>query len=110
MTYEWVCRQDATSFVYTYENVFCVQFKVNLGQDYSYPVYLSSFEVPGLTYKWDVTKYSGHPAGADKSAVGTINRPLRGCAASVGDPTSFFKVHYQAVLHFTDKLFLGSSC
>ena len=26
---------------------------------------------------WDLTKYSGHPTGADSSAVGAMNRPLR---------------------------------
>jgi hypothetical protein len=30
---------------------------------------------------------------ADKSAMGTVNRPLRGCAAGLGDPDSFFKVY-----------------
>ena len=33
--------------------------------------------------------------GADKSAVGAMNRPLRGFAADVGYPNSIFKVHHR---------------
>jgi hypothetical protein len=41
-------------------------------------------------------KTLGIPPGADQSAVGTINQPLRGCAAGAGYPGSFVKVHYYA--------------
>ena len=34
--------------------------------------------------------------GADKSAMGAMNRPLRGCAAGVGCPNEIFKIHYRA--------------
>ncbi len=34
-------------------------------------------EVQVRKHLWDLTKYSGNLTGADKSAVGAMNRPLR---------------------------------